>query len=133
MRRFIFPVVLGLLVGLGIGCKPPTPATSTEAPAAPAAPLSAEAEARQIFSGRCSPCHGATGAGDGAASAALTPHPANFREAAWQAGITDAQIEAVILQGGAAVGKSAAMPPNADLAGKPAVLTALRAMIRGMR
>ncbi len=69
----------------------------------------------------------------GAAAAALNPRPANFRLATWQDGITDAQIDAVILQGGAAVGKSAAMPPNPDLSSKPAVLAALRTMIRGMR
>ncbi len=114
-------------------CKPPAaPVTTTDEPPRAQAVTTPEAEAAQIFSGRCSPCHGATGAGDGAASAALTPRPRNFREAAWQSAVTDAQIEQIIRQGGAAVGKSAAMPANPDLDAKPAVVAALRAMIRGM-
>ena len=116
-----------------VACKPPAAPVNTADPPPAAAPATPEAEAAQIFAGRCSPCHGATGAGDGAASAALNPRPRNFREAAWQSGVTDAQIEQVIRQGGAAMGKSAAMPANPDLDGKPAVVAALRAMIRGMR
>lgn len=134
MRRFLVSAVLSLVAIASVGCKPPAPpAASVEEPAAPAAAATPEAEARQIFAGRCAPCHGTAGAGDGAAAAALNPRPANFRQAAWQDGITDAQIDAVILQGGAAVGKSAAMPPNPDLSSKPAVVAALRTMIRGMR
>lgn len=116
-----------------VACKPPAAPVNTADPPPAAAAATPEAEAAQIFAGRCSPCHGATGAGDGAASAALNPRPRNFREAAWQSGVTDAQIEQVIRQGGAAMGKSAAMPANPDLDGKPAVVAALRAMIRGMR
>jgi mono/diheme cytochrome c family protein len=111
---------------------PPAPVNNTDPPPAPVA-ATPEAEATQIFSGRCSPCHGATGAGDGAASAALNPRPRNFHEAAWQSAVTDAQIEQIIRQGGVAMGKSAAMPANPDLDGKPAVVAALRTMIRGMR
>ena len=116
-----------------VACKPPAAPVNTADPPPAAAAATPEAEAAQIFAGRCSPCHGATGAGDGAASAALNPRPRNFREAAWQSGVTDAQIEQVIRQGGAAMGKSAAMPANPDLEGKPAVVAALRVMIRGMR
>jgi len=114
-------------------CKPPAAPVNTTDPPPAAAAATPEAEAAQIFAGRCSPCHGAAGAGDGAAAAALNPRPRNFREAAWQSGVTDAQIEQIIRQGGAAVGKSAAMPANPDLDGKPAVVAALRVMIRGMR
>ena len=135
MRRLFVSAVLTFVVIASVGCKPPAqPTPPAEEPAAQAATAQTpEAEARQIFSGRCAPCHGAAGAGDGAAAAALNPRPANFHLAAWQSGVTDAQIDAVILQGGAAVGKSAAMPPNPDLSSKPAVLAALRTMIRGMR
>ncbi len=120
---------------VSVGCKPPpsTPATTTEPAMAPTTPATPEAEAQQIFSGRCSPCHGATGSGDGAAAAALNPHPRNFHDTAWQASVTDEHIENIIRVGGAAVGKSAAMPANPDLVAKPAVVTALRTMIRGFR
>ncbi len=128
-------VLLTLALAAATGCKPPpsTPATTTEPAMAPTTPATPEAEAQQIFSGRCSPCHGATGGGDGAAAAALTPRPRNFHDAAWQTSATDDYIENIIRVGGAAVGKSAAMPANPDLAAKPAVVTALRTMIRGFR
>lgn len=78
------------------------------------------------------PCHGASGAGDGPASAGLTPKPAAFSSAEWQAKVSDEHIEKIIAYGGMAVGKSAAMPPNPDLDGKP-VIPALRVLIRGMK
>lgn len=113
----------------------PGPATATveTPPSAPAAPSAdAAAEAKQLFATRCVPCHGATGAGDGPASAGLTPKPAAFSSAEWQAKVTDEHIEKIIAYGGMAVGKSAAMPPNPDLDGKP-VIPALRVLIRGMK
>ena len=109
---------------------PPAVAPTTAPPAAGGG--DAAAEAKQVFSTRCVPCHGATGGGDGPASAGLTPKPASFSSAEWQAKVTDDHIEKVIAYGGMAVGKSAAMPPNPDLDGKP-VIPALRAMIRGMK
>lgn len=114
------------------GCMPTPSNPGASAPSA-AAPATPEAEASQIFAGRCSPCHGANGAGDGVAAAALTPRPRNFHDATWQTSVTDAHIEAIIRGGGAAVGKSAVMPGNPDLVGKPAVIVALRTMIRAMR
>ena len=100
---------------------------------APAAPDAAAAdEAKQIFSTRCTPCHGAGGAGDGPGSTALDPKPANFTSAEWQAKVTDEHIEKILVYGGAAVGKSPAMPSNPDLDGKP-VVPALRALIRGLK
>ena len=117
-----------------MGCKPPpSQSNSNDNPPQAATSGGPEEEARQIYAGRCTPCHGATGGGDGAAAAALTPRPRNFHDATWQSSVTDAQIETAIRQGGAAVGKSAAMPPNPDLNDKPAVITALRTMIRGWR
>jgi mono/diheme cytochrome c family protein len=90
-------------------------------------------EANKIFSMRCAPCHGADGRGDGAASASLTPKPRNFRDPEWQKTTTDEHIIKIIQYGGAAVGKSPAMPPNPDLADKLGVVTALKDQIRGMR
>jgi len=114
--------------------EPPASAAVDPPPAAPAAAPGddAVAEAKKIFDTRCVPCHGATGAGDGPALAGLTPKPANFKSAEWQAKVTDDHIEKIIAYGGMAVGKSAAMPPNPDLDGKP-VVPALRSLIRGLK
>jgi mono/diheme cytochrome c family protein len=92
----------------------------------------AQAEAQEIFASRCTPCHGATGGGDGAASAGLTPPPRNFHDKAWQGAVTDDHIEKIIQYGGAAVGKSPAMPSNPDLMSKPEVVAALREHIRSL-
>lgn len=92
----------------------------------------AQSEAEQIFGTRCAPCHGPQGHGDGPASAGLTPHPANFSDATWQQGVTDEHIEKIIQYGGAAVGRSPAMPGNPDLMSKPSIVAALRAHIRAL-
>lgn len=58
----------------------------------------------------CATCHGATGKGDGAASAALNPKPRNFQDVAYMSKRTDDQLRKVIQEGGAANGMSALMP-----------------------
>ena len=92
------------------------------------------AEARQqasvIFTNRCSLCHGATGHGDGPASAALNPKPRNFHDADWQKVVSDGEIEKAIQYGGASVGKAPLMPPNPDLVEKPDIVAALREHVR---
>jgi mono/diheme cytochrome c family protein len=103
--------------------KPPEPLPAT-APSADAV-----ATAKATFAQRCVPCHGATGSGDGPASASLNPKPRNYTDASWQASVDDAYIEKIIKFGGAAVGKSPAMPNNPDLA--PDVITALKDIVRG--
>ena len=124
-----------LIVGLWVvtACHRPPASTGESTSAEPAAgPASPEAEAREIFATRCVPCHGAQGHGDGVAGAALNPHPRNFGDTAWQASITDANIERTIREGGAAMGKSPLMPPNPDLASRPEVVAALRAHVRSL-
>ncbi len=79
---------------------------------------------------RCVPCHGDTGQGNGAASAALNPKPRNYTDAAWQKSVTDEQIKKTILYGGAAVGKSPAMPASPDLESQPASLDGLVKIVR---
>ena len=111
---------------------PATPSGRTEDPV-PATPADATTEAGQIFATRCTPCHGANGAGDGIAAAALNPHPRNFHDATWQASVTDEQIQQIIRLGGAAVGKSPLMPANPDLIGRDAVVVALAAHLRSFR
>ena len=128
--------------GQGEQAKPPSAggapqATAPPSPApAPAAAAgggeAARAEALQIFQSRCTTCHGPEGAGNGPASAGLTPPPRNFQDPAWQASVTDAHIETIVQYGGAAVGKSPAMPSNPDLMSKPEVVAALRAHVRSL-
>lgn len=95
-------------------------------------PPAAMNEAKQIFSTRCSPCHGAQGKGDGAASAGLTPKPRNFGDPEWQKSVTDEHIAKIIKLGGPAVGKSPLMPGNPDLASKDDVVKGLVTTIRGL-
>jgi len=101
-----------------------------ETAAAAAFPPVITSEAAEIYQGRCVTCHGADGAGDGPSAAALNPKPASFVHSSWQESVSDAQIERAILLGGAAVGKSPAMPGNPDLKGREQVVAALRAHIR---
>jgi mono/diheme cytochrome c family protein len=101
-------------------------------PAAGQAGGDAKAQAQDIFKNRCTPCHGAAGKGDGAASAGLTPKPRDFSDPAWQKSVTDDHIEKIIKFGGAAVGKSPAMPANPDLMSKPQVVTELKNVVRGL-
>lgn len=110
--------------------KPAAPADP--APAAEALPEAAVKEAKDIYTARCAMCHGATGKGDGAASAALNPKPRDFGDTAWQKTITDQHIEKIIVEGGPAVGKSALMPPNPDLKDKGDVVKAIRAYVRSL-
>ncbi|MCC7074773.1 MAG: c-type cytochrome [Deltaproteobacteria bacterium] len=109
--------------------KPVEPAVAAPAAAAPAAgdPV---AEAEQIFSTRCTVCHGATGKGDGAGAAALNPKPRDYSDAAWQKSVTDDVLAKVILEGGQAIGKSPLMAPSPDLKDKPEVIKALVAKVR---
>ena len=139
MRMSIFRILTLLAAAALIGgcSEPPPTATPPRASAAPAeAKTNAGitdadmALAKEAFASRCTPCHGPTGAGDGPASKGLTPPPRNFQDAAWQKEVSDEHIEKIVQYGGAAVGRSPAMPPNPDL--QPGVVKALRAVIRGL-
>ncbi len=87
-------------------------------------------EALHIFKTRCAVCHGQEGRGNGPASVALNPKPQDYHNEAWQKATSDATIEKAIVEGGTAVGKSAAMAPNPDLKHKPGVVVALKDIIR---
>lgn len=138
-------LVLGLsTLGCGSSEQPTQPSAAPAAPAAaPAAPATpadkasvsadAIAKAQEIFSSRCFTCHGSAGAGDGPASAGLTPPPRDFRDPAWQDSVNDEHIMKIISYGGAAVGKSPSMPGNPDLVAQRDVLAALAAHIRSLR
>lgn len=141
--RLVSGFTLALALGFASsGCGPSDDAPQT--PAAPAAPAkepapsgadpgAASAKAQEIFSTRCFTCHGSQGAGDGPASAGLSPPPRNFTEPAWQDSVSDEHIQKIISFGGAAVGKSPAMPGNPDLIAQREVLLALVAHVRGLR
>jgi mono/diheme cytochrome c family protein len=109
------------------------PATGTEGPTQPAAAVDPSSQARKVFKSKCVVCHGDHGAGDGPGAAALNPKPRAFGNADWQSTATDDQIKKAIVQGGAAVGKSPAMPANPDLRSKPEVVNELVKIIRGFK
>lgn len=132
MRSSYVLLVLGLALGCGKGDKsaPPSTDPGSTAPAAAAPnPAAAKEKAIAVFTQRCVPCHGATGNGDGAASASLNPKPRAFGDEAWQKSVNDEHIMKIIQFGGAAVGKSAAMPNNPDLT-DPEVVAALKDVVR---
>ena len=87
-------------------------------------------ESTEIFAIRCSVCHGTSGVGDGAAAVALDPKPRNYQDKTWQASVSNEEIAEIIVKGGAAMGKSALMPPNPDLESKPEVVQGLVFIIR---
>ena len=89
------------------------------------------AEAQKIFAQRCVMCHGASGHGDGVASANLNPKPRNYTDAAWQASVKDEDLTKIIVGGGDAVGKSIMMPANPDLKDKADVVAGLVKIVRG--
>lgn len=90
------------------------------------------AEAREIFQSRCTVCHGESGKGDGPGSAALDPKPRDFTSVEWQESVTDEHLRKIIVYGGIAVGKSAAMPANPDLDAKPEVVNELVKIVRSL-
>jgi cytochrome c5 len=102
-------------------------------PAKPAVKLAVGGEAANVYTTRCALCHGEGGLGDGVAAASSPVKPRTFSDAAWQAKATDDHIKKVIVEGGGAVGLSALMAANADLAGKTEVLDGLVKIIRGFK
>ncbi len=120
VRSLVLPIALVLAGACSSDSKP-----STEPENAAAA-----GKAKEIFTQRCTPCHGPEGRGNGPASATLTPKPRNFHDKDWQGKVTNEHIERIIQYGGAAVGKSPAMPANPDLTGNREVVVALRNFIR---
>jgi cytochrome c553 len=139
--------VLGLAAACGKNTEPPPPTTGSplaqpesgprakrpagESAGEPTAGGSPADEARQMFGTLCAACHGTDGTGNGPAAASLNPKPRNYTDAAWQASVTDDELRAIIVKGGQAVGKSAMMPGNPQLADRAEVVDALVQIIRG--
>lgn len=135
-------LALALCAGLALaGCgkkggeAAPTADTAgaPSATAAAAAPAEDPAAAAKKKFKECVVCHGEDGKGDGPGAAALNPKPRNYTDPKWQDSITDDQIAKTIVQGGAAVGKSPAMPPHPELKKKPEVVAELVKIIRGFK
>jgi len=141
MRARWIGLLIGLIVGIS-GCtsKDAAPAEpkAAEPAAAPTPAPAAEpagdpvADAKDIYTNRCTVCHGTTGKGDGDGSAALEPKPRDFTSAEWQSSVTDDHLSKIIVFGGLAVGKAATMPPNPDLDAKPEVVAELVKFVRGL-
>ena len=51
------------------------------------------------YQGNCAICHGKAADGEGPAGAAMKPKPTSFTDAAWWAGKTDSEVEAIIKNG----------------------------------
>jgi mono/diheme cytochrome c family protein len=137
-------LALGCLLLGSVACSKSTtqatPPPAEQAPAAvvPAAPVAAPAstaryDAKTMYQSRCVVCHGQSGMGDGPGAAALNPKPRNYTDATWQASVSDEQIKSVIVNGGAAVGKSPIMPGSPDLQSKPEVVDELVKIVRGFK
>jgi cytochrome c553 len=131
-KAALLAVALALAVGCGKKSEEAAPAASQtqEAPSETTSGPSATEEARNTFKTVCATCHGENGTGDGPGAAALNPKPRNYTDKAWQASVTDDQIAKTILMGGAAVGKSPAMPAQPQLRDKPEVVAALVRIVR---
>lgn len=72
-------------------------------------------DGQKLFQTRCFVCHGRDGKGDGPSAIGLAEKPQDLTDANWQRTTSDDRIRSVIQGGGAAIGKSGAMPPNTDL------------------
>jgi cytochrome c553 len=123
-------LALALAIGCGNKQSPPPSGSDPEPSTATTNSAGAAEEARTTFSTVCAACHGKEGRGDGPGAATLTPKPRNYTDKQWQASVTDDQIAKTILMGGAAVGKSPAMPAQPQLKEKPEVVAELVKIIR---
>ena len=133
-----------VLAALGAGCeknnKPPAPTSgrpNAKPESGPSGPRTVALQgqggdqAHKMFQMMCAVCHGFDGTGTGPGAEMLNPKPRNYTDAAWQASVTDEYLKKVILEGGAAVGKSGAMVGHPELKDQPETLDGLVSIIRG--
>jgi cytochrome c553 len=134
MRSLLLAFVLLSACGKNSDPPPPTSGSPNAKPeSGPRRAPSGDGEpsqAQQLFATFCATCHGADGTGNGPGAQALSTKPRNYTDVKWQASITDEQIKEIIVKGGAAVGKSAAMPGQPALKDHPEVLDELVQIIR---
>lgn len=69
------------------------------------------AKGKTAYSTYCASCHGNVGKGDGPAAAGLNPKPKDLSDGAYTSKLTDQYMMDITKKGGAALGKSALMPP----------------------
>lgn len=124
-RWILFPALLAVACG-GPASTPTATTTGSRAPVA-------ANDAKAQFEALCVSCHGGSGHGDGPGASTLEPKPRSFADEAWQTSVTDEHIKKAIVFGGAAVGKSAMMPPQPQLKGNDALLDGLVQVVRGFR
>ena len=98
--------------------------------ASPARAGSGHDDAKNVMADRCAVCHGDNGDGQGPSASSLNPPPKDFHDARWQKSVSDQTLAKAIVLGGPAVGLSASMPGNPDLADKPDILAAIVKQIR---
>jgi mono/diheme cytochrome c family protein len=89
-----------------------------------------QTDGQKLFETRCFVCHGRDGKGDGPSASGLAEKPQDLTDANWQRTTSDDRIRSVIQGGGAAIGKSGAMPPNQDL--NPDQIQGLVAFVRSL-
>jgi len=93
----------------------PFAVSPTRAPGARLFEQANQTEGQKLFQTRCFVCHGRGGKGDGPSAIGLAEKPQDLTDANWQRATSDDLIRSVIQGGGAAIGKTGAMPPNPDL------------------
>jgi mono/diheme cytochrome c family protein len=135
--KHVLVALSGLMLLAGCSKHPASEAASSKAEPVesdePLPPPDPAQEARKLFNTKCVTCHGDHGAGDGPNSVTLDPKPRAFADAKWQDSVTDEQIKKTIVEGGPAVGKSAAMSANPELQNKPDELSALVKIVRDFK
>jgi mono/diheme cytochrome c family protein len=70
---------------------------------------------KKLYETRCAVCHGPDGKAATPAAQALNPKPRDHTDGAYMNALSNEHLAKVIQEGGAAVGKSPLMPPQADL------------------
>lgn len=115
-----------LIAACGKNTEPPPPSTGVFGAQPESGPKARSIDhqsprqaAEALYATLCVSCHGAEGRGDGPMAANLDPKPRNYADADWQASIRDDEIKAIIVKGGAALGKSKWMPGQPQLEGDP--------------
>lgn len=131
LALLITPLAL-TLAACGSKAEPSTDTNANAQTSSPAATIDL-ATGAEFFKNTCTPCHGATGRGDGPASASFDPNPRDLSDSAWQLSIDDEYLSTIIKYGGASVGKSTAMPANPILNSDPDTLQSLVAHIRTLK
>jgi mono/diheme cytochrome c family protein len=102
LKYVLVSSLLGLLGMLGVHSK--------------AVAVEGDVEAgKQLYQQRCSPCHGPDGKANTPTAQALNPKPRDHTNGEYMNKLSNEHLAKVIKQGGAAVGKSPIMPPQADL------------------